>query len=137
MSFIREKNQTQNLSNYSKLVTAGNDPKLSCRMAYSQNIRTKNALCLRTSTLISPILYLHNFIFQYDSAKGPIIFTIDAQSNSNGYIIYTSSDVNILLFQGNTGIVLGTGQVTITATQQHTSLYRSASTTAIATITSI
>ena len=130
MNFISLKNQTNNLSNYTKNVTAGNDPTISNSVLYSQIVR--NTHHYKLSSLILPTLRLQNIDI---SGNKPVIFKISAQSNSDGFITYTSSDVNTLLFQGSIGIAFKPGQVTITARQDNTSIYFPASTTAIATIT--
>jgi hypothetical protein len=55
-------------------------------------------------------------------------------TNSDGEITYTSSDVNIVVFQGTKGIILKPGQVIVTAFQDTTSVFHSAYATATITI---
>jgi hypothetical protein len=141
--FISPKNQTQNLSNYSKNVTGGNDPTISKAMRYSQKVRNTRYSVL--SVLKPPTLQLQDFSFNTtitignDPSMNVIIFPVRAYSNSPGAIRYISSDMHTLVFEGNIGIIKPTDRtaiykVTITALQEQTNIYQSASTNATVTI---
>jgi hypothetical protein len=148
MNFISPKNQTQNLTNHSKLVTGGNDPSISCAMNFSQTLRHSNRYCkflIYPSIILNDITftlqYKEDLIFDYDptikkfalqNKTIPIYktFTLNAISDSPGTITYKSSDTSILYIKGNNGVALKPGNVIITARQEKYGVYHSASTTA-------
>ena len=62
-------------------------------------------------------------------------FTISApSSNSSGAFTFTSSNTNIAFISGNTITIVGTGTCNITATQEATTNYDSATTSALFTV---
>ena len=111
MNTVSHKNRSQNINNYSKLTTSGNNPKISSRATYSHNMRNARKT---SSGFITPELTLEDQFFVFDDEEIPVhTFILDAQTDSPGEIFYKSSNESIILVKGNVASILGTGQVII------------------------
>jgi len=122
MNMISYNNQTQNMGNYIKVATGVNNPNISNRMLYAQKVRNSNRL---STFYVSPTITMDNFQYYYifNDGEPPMIYQLNAVSDSPGTITYKSSDNSILKINGNVASILGKGQVTVTVLQERFQKY--------------